>query len=132
MKRVKKHTLLNGAKVVALSNHGYSFSDGTSCSPQNREIVSQFNLERSYSPKGEVKGMKLNQMKMVLSDKQKEDLLKIQDMADLVIVPFPVLTALRETGERDQFSRCVAYNATKETQRSPLAEKIVDINNWSY
>jgi hypothetical protein len=49
-----------------------------------------------------------------------------------VILPFPVLVALREQGIRDRYPNAVAFNATLETQRVPPDEKIVDIHNWSY
>ena len=78
--------------------------------------------------------MEFNETKMILSQDQLQSLKRISDSVDVVVIPFPMLTALRELGEdvRDQYASCAAYNATKETQRLPPDEKIVDINNWSY
>jgi len=64
--------------------------------------------------------------------KQIDFLKELSVMADIVIIPFPVLTAIREQGIRLEFPNCVAFNATPETMRSAPDEKVVDISNWSY
>jgi hypothetical protein len=129
----KIHTLSSGATLISLSpGHGFRFSDGTEAEAQDKAVCDRFTLVRQLTKVGEIKGMALNQVKMLLSDEQQAALREIATKADLVVLPFPVLSALREQGIRDQFPNCVAFNATPETMRSPPAEKIVDINNWSY
>lgn len=129
---INTHTLTNGAVVCSLSPHGFKFSDGTESGPQDQELVKQFTLERKFQKVTEIKGMILNEVRMVLSDLQLKELAVIASKVDIVIVPFPMLTALREQGIRASFPNCVAFNATPETQRSAPHEKVVDISNWSY
>lgn len=129
---LKIHNLSNGATVTSLSPHGFKFSDGTESSSQHPDVVSSFNLERKFESVGQIAGMAVNQMRMVLSESQISDLREVADTVDVVIVPFPVLVSLRESGIRDQFPNCVSFNATKETMRSAPVDKVIDINNWSY
>lgn len=128
----KVHTLSNGARVLSISAHGFKFSDGTESEAQTKECVEAFTLKRVYESRGEICGMKVNQVSMILTDQQIQELTALAGEVDLVILPFPVLTALREQGIRAQFGNCVAFNATPETQRSAPQDKIIDINNWSY
>jgi hypothetical protein len=69
---------------------------------------------------------------MQMSDNQVQYLRELADDADIVILPFPILTALREQGIRDQFDNCVAFTVTRDTVRAPVEDKVIDINNWSY
>lgn len=126
------HTLSNGATVISLSPHEFRFNDGTVSPPQKPEVVVLFNLTREFREVTEIKGMKVVEVAMRLSGDQITALEEVSDMADIVILPFPVLTALREQGCRQMFPNCVAFNATAETQRSAPTEKVVDINKWSY
>ena len=130
---MKKHTLVSGATIISLSpGHGFKFSDGTTAEPQNEAFASKFNLSRQLRKVGELRGMPLNEIKLILTEEQQKLLADVCLLADIVIVPFPVLAAMREQGIRDKFPNAVAFNATQETMRSPPNEKIVDINNWSY
>jgi hypothetical protein len=130
---MKIHTLNKGATVLSLSLHPFTFSDGSVAEGQDEDVVDEFTLRREFTPMPAIAGMKVNRTSMVLSKKQMDRLTELSTMdIDIVIVPFPVLTALREQGVRDNFPNCVAFNATIETQRSPPNEKIVDIDNWSY
>jgi hypothetical protein len=129
---MKIHTLSNNATLISISLHGFKFSDGTESEMQDKDVVDKFTLERVSSEKRKVKGMILNETKMVLSEHQLTELGYVSEIADIVLIPFPVLTALREQGVRDHYQNCVAYNATQETQRLPPDQKVVDINNWSY
>lgn len=126
------HTLANGAVICGLSPHDFRFSDGTKGGAQVEDLVKFFTLSRDYRKVGEVRGMSLNEVRMVLSQDQLDKLQEIAASVDLVVVPFPVLTALREQGVRAQYPNVVAFNATQETQRSAPQDKIVDIDNWSY
>jgi len=127
------HNLLSGATVLITSpGHGFKFSDGTSCPGQDPELCGKLTLKREIRKVASIKGMDVNQVAMILSEEQIALLKDLANQADLVMIPFPVLTALREQGVRDQVQNCVAMNATLDTQRSAPSDKIVDINNWSY
>ena len=126
------HRLVNGATLCSLSAHGFKFSDGSESGPQDQTLVETFTLKRNFSKKAKIKGMEINEMRMELSTDQLTKLKEIASDVDVVIVPFPVLMSLREQGVRDQYPNVVAFNATRETQRSAPQDKIVDVNNWSY
>ena len=126
------HRLVNGATLCSLSAHGFKFSDGSESGPQDQTLVETFTLKRNFSKKAKIKGMEVNEMRMELSTDQLTKLKEIASDVDVVVVPFPVLTSLREQGVRDQYPNVVAFNATRETQRSAPQDKIVDVNNWSY
>ena len=126
------HLLVNGASVVSLSPHGFKFSDGSESLSQDQNLVKTFTLKRELREVGQIRGMVLNEVRMVLSDEQLTLLAEIAKQVDLVLVPFPLLTALREQSVRDQFPNVVAFNATTETQRAAPQDKVVDVNNWSY
>lgn len=128
----KIHTLASGALVLSLSPHPFRFSDGTVSEPQNKEVCDLFTLTRKFERVDVVKGMAVSRVQMVLSDEQLARLTELAKSVDIVLVPFPVLSAMREQGVRDRFRNVLAFNATKETQRSAPDEKVVDIDNWSY
>ena len=129
---INKHVLANGATVITTSHHEFVFSDGTKAEPQTREVCDRLTLRREATKVREIQGMALNQLRMLLSEEQQEFLAQLCAAADIVIVPFPVLSSLREQGIRERFPNAVAFNATPATQRSAPNEKIVDLNNWSY
>jgi len=126
------HELKNGANITTLMPHGLKFSDGTNCQPQDNSIVQEFTIERKLKNKGKLVGMQVNEILLSLNREQLENLKRIQEMVDIVIVPLPVLIGLKGQGLRDLFRKCVAYNATISTMRSAPQDKIVDIHNWSY
>ena len=125
------HTMNNGATILSTSPHGFKFSDGTECLG-NPELATLLTLERQNKEVTTIKGMRVNQVQMILSPKQVHLLAELAAMVDIVIIPFPVLTALREQELRDRLPNCLAFNATAETQRSAPQDKVVDIGNWSY
>jgi hypothetical protein len=129
---MKIHTLNNGATVISLSAHPFTFSDGTIAESQDETLVREFTLPRELESMPAIAGMKVNRTNMILSEDHLVRLDELASSVDVVILPFPVLTALREQGVRDKFPNCLAFNSTVETQRSPPNEKIVDIDNWSY
>jgi hypothetical protein len=127
------HTLANGARVLSASpGHGFKFSDGTECGPQVKEVADALNCERKTTFRCKLHDMDVNQTQMVLSEAQLQTLGQLCEQADIVIIPFPVLTALRDQGVRDNYPNALAFNSTLETQRAAPADKIVDLNNWSY
>lgn len=125
------HTLANGATIVMTSPHGCKFSDGSEAAG-NPELAKVLTLVKTGVKRGEVRGMALNQVVWTISDQQYRLLTELSTVADLVLVPFPFLSALRESGRRDNFPNVVAANATRETERSAPNDKVWDINNWSY
>lgn len=133
MNNVKIHQLHNGATVISLSAHPFTFSDGSVSEPQSAEVVKGLTMKRESQTLHEIKGMKINWTRFTLTQEQLDLLRELCSKADIVILPFPVLSTLREMGVRDQFRNAVAFNATPETQRTQEpSQKIVDINNWSY
>ena len=126
------HLTNNRATIISLIPHSLRFSDGSVSEPQDEEIVKMFTLARESENVHIIAGMNVNSTRMVLSRDQLVRLNEIRGDTDLVLVPFPMLVALREQGVRDMFPNVVAFNATVETQRSPPDEEIVDVENWSY
>ena len=119
------HLLANGSSVITTSTHKFKFSDGTESEPQDREVCERLTLRRELRLIETIQGMALNQVSMVLSSEQLAYLGYLSREATLVLVPFPVLTALREMGVRETFPNVVAFNATPETQRSAPNDKVV-------
>ena len=127
------HTLENGTTILVTSpGHGFKFSDNTVAQAQEKEVCDKLTCERVSGTVRVLNGMNLNETRMVLSDESLQFLKEIAAMADLILVPFMVLNALREQGMRGNYPNVVAFNATTETQRSAPADKIIDIGNWSY
>lgn len=127
------HTLVSGATVLVTSpGHGFRFSDGSIAEPQDKSVCDLLTLKRVSRKKGEIKGMVLNETILQIDHLQQEYLAGLCKNADIILLPFPILAALREQGIRDQFPNAVAFNATAETQRSAPIDKIVDLDNWSY
>lgn len=130
---VKIHQLASGATVLVTSpGHGFKFSDDTVAEPQSKEVCDKLTLTRTLDEVTTIKGMAVNEVHMILSVEQMGLLDDLAMMADIVLVPFPVLAAIREQGVRGRWPNALAFNPTPETQRSVQNEKIVDINNWSY
>jgi hypothetical protein len=127
-----KATLTNGATISSISSHSFKFSDGSELAGQPAELVSQFDIERKVTKVGEVVEMPLYRQGFKLTNYQLTYLKILSQEVDLLIVPVMLLDALRFMDERDNFPNLVAFNATNETQRSAPADKIVDIENWSY
>jgi hypothetical protein len=133
MSEPKVHTLASGATLISTSpGHEMRFSDGTTAEPQYKDVCDALTCRRVERTVGEIKGMTLVELRMVLGPEQLAYLHTLCRQADIVLIPFPVLTALREQGQRDYYPNAVAGNSTAETQRSAPADKIWDINRWSY
>jgi hypothetical protein len=127
------HTLAGGATLISTSpGHAMRFSDGTTCSPQHQAVADRLTCQRQERIVRQIAGMDCVEIRMILAPEQLDYLESLCDMADLVLVPFPVLTALREQGMRDRFPNVVAGNSTPATMRSPPAEKVWDVTRWSW
>jgi hypothetical protein len=129
---MKVHLLSNGSRIITLAAQPLRFSDGTVSEGQDRDVLEKLTLYRKFRKVSTVKGMHINETRMQMSDNQVQYLRELADDADIVILPFPILTALREQGIRDQFDNCVAFTVTRDTVRAPVEDKVIDINNWSY
>jgi len=123
------HILSNGATVVTTSPHSFKFSDGTEAPPQNDEFCKYFTLQKNFQVLREVQGMKITKTSFVLSKPQIDCLNIVSYNCSIVLVPFPVLQSIKEGNHF--YSNVVAFNSTPDTSRSPLDQKVVDINNWS-
>lgn len=128
------HKLANGTTLIPTSpSHGMKFSDGTECGPQDKSICDRLTCQKRITQKGVIKGIhQLVEMKMILDEEQLGFLTELCDSADMVLIPFPVLTALREQGVRWRFPNAVAGISTPETQRSAPDQKVWDVTQWSY
>ena len=131
-------TDINGkqVKIASLSPHPFKLSNGDVLPAQSKEVVDFFTLTRKktsvYVERITKLGMQVNSIEMPLTEEQHIALSKLGTKVDILIIPFPMLTALREQGIRHLHQNCVAFNATEETQRSAPNEKVVDLMNWSY
>ena len=138
MEAIIHTTEINGkqVKITSLSPHPFKLSNGDVLPAQSKEVVDFFTLTRKttsvYVHRIAQLGMEVNTITMALTEGQGAALEKLALNADIVIIPFPMLTALREQGIRHLYQNCVAFNATQETQRSAPNDKVVDLMNWSY
>ena len=123
------HTLANGATIVHLSLHSFKFSDGTESPGQNKELVDKFTLKKKFEVLREIKGMKVTKTSFVLDEQQKDEMTKLAQSVDIVLVSFQLLQALNDSGLK--LPNVVAFNSTPETARLQPDQKVVDVNNWS-
>jgi len=132
--RVNVHRLACGLTVITTSpKHGTKFSDGTESPAQDKEVCDLLTCDRVTTDRGEfAPGIGKVELRMILNSKGQEALRLLCERADIVLIPFPVLTALREQGIRAEFPNAVAAIATKETERSSPQEKIWDVTKWSW
>lgn len=130
--KIVPHVLKNGARVINTSPHGFQFSDGTACGGAPEKVVELLQVVRDKIEVKKIHGMTANQQRMTLPSDGFYCLDVLSQEADLVIVPFLLLDVLRQSGRRKEFPKAVAFNPTRGTQRSAPAEKIVDIDNWSW
>jgi len=131
------HKLKNGLVIVLTSKHGYKFSDGSFIEiPQDIdfEYLDKLNIIREFKVIQE-NPFRITESTQRISDDGLKILKNLQESKeiDIILVPQILLSALREMGIRNQFSKVVGFNSTPETSRtgSPL-EKIVDVNNWAW
>lgn len=127
------HTLKNGSTVIVTSScHGFSFSDGSECPAQDVEVSDRLQMQRVHTVNKKINGMIVNEVRMTLDPDQQLYLKELCRKADVVLIPFTIITALREQGIREDFSNALAMNPTCDTQCVAPCFKVVDINNWSY
>jgi hypothetical protein len=115
-------TLTNGIRVANFSSpHPFNFTDGTICPPCEADRVKAGSLDRMdvESPFPGLPGITAVIPKFKLNDLLREELraLQLDSGVDVVLVPFPVLEAIREDGLYDELTKsatiCVADRLTK-------------------
>lgn len=115
-------TLSNGLKVANFSSpHPFNFVDGAVCPACEGDRVKAGSLDRvdQESPFPGLPGVTAVVPKFALNDALREELRRLQadSAVDVVLVPFPVLEAIREDGIYNEITKaatiCVADRTTK-------------------
>jgi hypothetical protein len=115
-------TLSNGIRVANFSSpHPFNFVDGTVCPSCESDRVKAGSLDRMdvESPFPGLPGVTAVIPKFKLNDVLREELRQLQSDpgVDVVLVPFPVLEAIREDGLYNELTKsatiCVADRLTK-------------------
>lgn len=148
----KFHELKDGTKILVTSPHlpkegnpsSMKFSDGSEFSPTREEAEKIRGFYSSLTViglRGENDIVVLNKGSrtfvrptLSISEEGLNFLRNLQNEIgedDLILVAFPVISALKEMGLKDEFLKVVSFFATKETQRAIPREKVIDINRWS-
>ena len=152
MELPKFHKLKDGTKILITSPHlpkegnpsHMKFSDGSVFSPTREEAE---NIRSFYSSltvtglRGEndivvfKKGSRaFVRPTLSISEEGLNFLRSLQNEIgedDLILVSFPIISALKEMGLKDEFLKVVSFFATKETQRAIPKEKVIDVDRWS-
>jgi hypothetical protein len=130
------HTLKDGRKVILTSNHGFKFSDGTEFPGLPKDFPMDFldalAVKREFREVSAALPNKATESRQSLPKEALEILSKLSMEADIILVSFMVISALKEMGIRNLYPKVLAFNATPETTRSSPQEKIVDITNWAW
>ncbi|MDD4289840.1 MAG: hypothetical protein PHH83_01005 [Patescibacteria group bacterium] len=130
------HRLVNGLVVVVTSKHSFSFSDGSKFEGISEDFPQEFlkalRVDREFrvvqdSP------FRATESTQRLSNEVLSLLRELSEKADIVLVPFMVIGAMKEMGIRSEFPKVVAFNATPETARvADVSQKVVDCDNWAW
>lgn len=129
------HTLKDGRKVVLTSKHGYRFSDGTEFKVPDGfplDFLNALTVRREFKEVSAALPNKATESRQSLPKEALETLSRLSGEADIVLVPFMVISAMKEMGIRNLYPKVLAFNATPETTRSSPQEKVVDIDNWAW
>jgi hypothetical protein len=131
--------LADGRLIVITSKHGFRFSDGSEFSGIETGFPLDFleilKVQREFS---EIDSALPNRATVSIQKISKQAIDALQELSEntevsVVLVPFMIISAIKDMGIRDTMPKVLAYNATSETSRvSDPSEKIVDINNWSW
>jgi hypothetical protein len=133
------HTLADGRKVVMTSKHGFRFSDKSEFSGIEEgfplDFLDTLKVQREFS---EVEAALPNKATASTQKLSEQTLATLQGLSEnteisVILVPFMVISAMKEMGIRDAMPKVLAYNATPETARvGNPSEKVVDVNNWAW
>jgi hypothetical protein len=122
------HTLASGETVCLTSPHGARFSDGTvaekGATREAAALVEVTPVSTEIRPRVFRTTMRLSRETIAI-------LKGLSNAYDWVLVPFMVISAMRDQELCDQLPNVVAGNATPETRRARPSEKVWDINRWA-
>lgn len=129
--------LVDGRKVVLTSKHGFRFSDGTIAPevPEDfpKDFLDALYIKRKFREVPEALPNKASESTQELAPDALSILSVLSKKADIVLVSFMVVSALKEMGIRNQYPKVLAFNSTPETARcGNPSEKVVDVNNWAW
>jgi hypothetical protein len=135
-----KFELKNGQVIFPTSGHGSRFSDGTVFEPSPEEIATIKNdwgfmqVKPTFSPIALDLNVGVNSRGNFLAEEVLHKMKDIQreNPTVLFLVPFMLISALKEMGIRNEFPHFLSTNATPETVRSAPQEKIWDVDNFSW
>lgn len=130
------HKLENGLVVVVTSKHGFAFSDGSKFEgiPEDfpQEFLKALMVSRKFKVVQEVP-FRATESTQELSVEVLSLLKELSENADIVLVSFMVISAMKEIGIRSEFPKVVAFNATPESSRvADVSQKVVDCDNWAW
>jgi len=103
-----KAVLSNGAIVANFgSPHPFRFDDDTMLDAANEELVEATKYDRKMIEKEGIKGTKDVEMRTVATVRIFELLQEAEDddSIDILIVPFPLLLAIKEAGMQNNFKK---------------------------
>lgn len=130
------HILKDGRKVILTSKHGYRFSDGTEIKgvPEGfpLDFLDALPVKREFREVSAALPNRATESRQSLPKEALEILSKLSGEADIVLVSFMVVSAMKEMGIRNLYPKVLAFNATPETSRSSPQEKVIDIANWAW
>lgn len=130
--KIVTHQLASGATTISLHPQEFTFSDGTQCPEQSKELLDHFVLDYTTQLVGTVAGMDIVKRRPILTHTQLEHLADLSNQADVIICPTGLLEALEYQGWRDHYKNCVSIGPTKETRGKRDIPLVVDVNNWRH
>jgi hypothetical protein len=122
----------NYLRIAGLSPHGFRLSNGDEVPGQVKEFVDAVRVDMESTPVDSKLPVSVSRQTLSINSDGLAVLEFMQHNFDITIVPFMVISALDQMGVRDKYPNVLAYNATPETRRSAPADKVVDLDNWSY
>ena len=130
------HTLKDGRKIAITSKHSFKFSDGTEFPgvPEDfpMDFLDALTVEREFREIPEALPNKATESVQIPTFDNLYILWQLSPQADIVLVSYIIISALKEMKCRRTFWNVLAMNSTPETAREVPEKKIVDIYNWAW